>query len=150
MRMSVILVLVMGFGCSGEEPPPPDLQAMKYTIWEIIEGYHRAGDQGDVSTMINYLDTNISLFKGGEDFVRGRDAVEDELTERAEIIKSEGRKTLLGDKNIDITGDMAVCTYVANVATLRAAVTVVMRRTAGGLWKIRHIHDIWPAPTPGE
>ena len=94
MRVLALLPCFLAFACSGEEPPPPDLQAMKYSIREVVEKFQQAGDKGEVSKQMDLLDEKISIRKGGEVFLRGRDTVEEELTERADNAQDAPRTTL--------------------------------------------------------
>ena len=115
----------------------------------MIKKYHAAGDVGDVDTMKALLAPEISMFKGQEDFVRGIEACTAELTERVSGFKGQTRNTLLGRDEFNITGDLAVVTYVANVGAQRAAITAVFRRFEGR-WRIAHLHESWPAPPGGK
>ena len=148
MRSLALLPCFLVFACSGEEPPPPNLQAMKYTIREIIEKYHEAGDKGEVAKQVSFLDEDVSIRKGGEVFISGRDNVEEELTERADEVQDKPQTTILGKFEIELIGDnAAMCTFIANIENKgRAAVTVILSLSEAGIWKIRHIHDSWPDP----
>ena len=138
------LALLLAASCTKEDAPPPDIGANKQKIWDVIKAYHEAGDKGDVETMASYLAPEITLFKGAEDFVRTKDEVVKELTERVKAFQGQSRNTLLGREVINITGDIGVVTYVASVGTQRAAITAVLRRSQGK-WLLSHLHESWPA-----
>lgn len=148
MRVPALLPCLLAFGCSGEEPPSPNLQAMKYTIREIIENYHEAGDKGDVDKQVTYLDPQVSIRKGKDLFIRGRDNVEEELTNRADAAQDNPQTTILGKFEIELIGDnAAMCTFIATLENKgRSPVTVILNLSKDGIWKIRHIHDSWPGP----
>lgn len=137
--------MLLAGACSQEAPPSPDIATNKQLIWDAIKAYHDAGDQGKVPLMKALLHPEVVMYKGAEDFVRGIPAVEEELERRAEQIKGEGRKTLVGGESIQVMGDVAVATYIASTSRQRGAVSVVFRKSQGK-WLIAHVHDSWPAP----
>lgn len=137
------LLLLFAAACSKDDALPPDIAQSREMIREVIKKYHAAGDVGDVDTMKALLAPEISMFKGQEDFVRGLEAVTAELTERVKRFQGQTRNTLLGRDEFNVTGDLAVVTYVANVGSQRAAITAVFRRFEGK-WRIAHLHESWP------
>ena len=148
------LALVLAASCSKEDVTPPDIAANKQRIWETIKAYHEAGDKGDVETMATFLAPEITLFKGHEDFVRTKEEAVKELTERVKYFqgvapepgpeKKQSRATIIGRDVINITGDVAVVTYVASLGpSVRGAITAVLRRSQGK-WLISHLHESWP------
>jgi ketosteroid isomerase-like protein len=146
MRLLPAVALLSFAGCSGDTPPP-DIQANKQAIWDVVKAYHAAGDKADVDTMATFLAPEAAIFKGSEDFARPKDEAVKELTNRVKYYENQARSTLLGREEINITGDVGVATYVASVGTQRAGITAVLRRTQGK-WQISHIHESWPAPAP--
>ena len=145
MRLSPAVALLALAACS--EGLPPDIQANKQAIWDVLKAYHKAGDKADVDTMASYLAPEATIFKGTEDFARPKDEAVKELTDRVNYYKDQTRSTLLGREEINITGDVGVATYVASVGNQRAGITAVLRRTQGK-WQISHLHESWPAPPP--
>lgn len=145
MRASTAVALLLGLGCS--ESLPPDIQANKQLIWDVLKAYHAAGDKGDVDTMASFLAPEATIFKGTEDFARPKEEAVKELTDRVKYYEGQKRDTLLGREQINITGDVGVATYVASVGTQRAGITAVLRRTQNK-WQISHLHESWPAPAP--
>ena len=143
MRLSPAVALLALAACS--EGLPPDIQANKQAIWDVLKAYHAAGDKGDVDTMAAYLAPEAAIFKGSEDFARPKEEAVKELTERVKTYEGQKRDTLLGREQINITGDVGVATYVASVLTQRAGITAVLRRSQGK-WQISHLHESWPAP----
>ena len=139
------LVLVLAASCSKEDVTPPDIAANKQMIWETIKAYHEAGDKGEVQTMATYLAPEIALIKGPEDLVRTKEAAVRELTDRLKNVPPEQKRaTIIGREVINITGDVAVVTYVASVGpSVRGAITAVLRRSQGK-WLISHLHESWP------
>ena len=144
MRPGTLFLLISLAAC-GESGPPPDIAQSKQMIWDTIKAYHDAGDKGDVDRMCTYLGPEVSMFKGQEDFVRTIEECRKELIERVKRFSGQPRNTLLGREFIDVTGDVAVTTYVASVGTQRAPITAVFRRSQGK-WLIIHLHESWPAP----
>ncbi len=143
MRALPLLLLLLASACSKDDAVPPDIAQSRESIREVIKKYHAAGDVADVDTMKSLLAPEISMFKGQEDFVRGIEACTAELTERVKGFEGQKRNTLLGRDEFNITGDLAVVTYVANVGAQRAAITAVFRRFEGR-WRIAHLHESWP------
>jgi ketosteroid isomerase-like protein len=137
--------LLLFLSACGDDAPPPDIQASKQSIWDVMKAYHAAGDKGDVDTMASYFAPEATVFKGQEDFARPKEEAVKELTDRVKQFEGQKRDTLLGREVINITGDVAVVTYVASVGTQRTGITAVLRRTAGK-WLISHVHESWPAP----
>ena len=129
--------------CGGSNVPPPDIAQSRAMIWDTIKAYHDAGDKGDTDRMAAYLAPEVSMFKGQEDFSRGRDECVRELVNRVKAYEGQSRNTLLGREVISVTGDIAVTTYVASVGTQRAPITAVFRRQ-GDKWLIIHLHESWP------
>jgi ketosteroid isomerase-like protein len=146
MRHLLWAGLVLLTSCSKEELPP-DIEVTRTRIREVIESYHTAGDRGDIDTMTALLAPDVSMFRGQEEFARGKDACVSELKDRIAMFKGQARKTLLGQVFIDPSGDTAVATYVAGVGNLRAPITAVFRRFQGK-WLIKHLHESWPAEKP--
>src|SRR5687767_1500615 len=146
MRHVPALLLLALAACSADTPPP-DIQANKQAIWDVLKAYHRAGDKADVETMASFLAPEATIFKGTEDFARPKDEAVKELVERVKYYENQSRSTLLGQEEISITGDVGVATYVASVGTQRAGITAVLRRSHGK-WQISHIHESWPSPAP--
>ena len=142
-RLPAIALLALA-ACS-DKGPPPDIQANKQAIWDVLKAYHRAGDKADVDTMASYLAPEAAIFKGKEDFARPKEEAVRELTDRVKTFEGQARSTLLGQEEINITGDVGVATYIASVQTQRAGITAVLRRTQGK-WLISHLHESWPAP----
>jgi ketosteroid isomerase-like protein len=145
MRSATLLLLLPLAACGESAPPPGDAQSREM-IRETIKAYHEAGDDKNVDKMCKYLDPDVSMFKGQEDFVRGLEACRKELDVRVKEFAGQSRATLLGRESIAITGDVAVTTYVASVGTQRAPITAVFRRSQGK-WLIIHLHESWP-PLP--
>lgn len=143
MKFLALASLFALASCSRKDEPPPDIQATKQTIWEVVKAYHAAGDKGDVPIMKSYLAPEIRMFKGLEDFAAGVEECTAELTERVKRFEGQHRNTLLGREFISITGDVAVVTYVANVGQLRAPITAVFRKSQGK-WLLSHLHESWP------
>lgn len=141
------LALLLAASCNKEDVTPPDIGASKQQIWETIKAFHEAGDKGDVEKMAMYLTPDIAIFKGAEDFARGKDDAARELTHRVKKFEGQSRATILGREVINITGDNAVVTYVASVGTDRGAITAVLRRTPEKKWLLSHLHESWP-PEP--
>lgn len=129
--------------CGGSDVPPPELAQSQKMIWDTIKAYHDAGDKGDTDRMAYYLAPEVSMFKGQEDFARGREDCVKELVNRVKAYQGQARNTLLGREVISVTGDVAVTTYVASVGTQRAPITAVFRRQ-GDKWLIIHLHESWP------
>lgn len=142
MRLSPVLGLLALAACS--DSLPPDIQANKQAIWDVVKAYHAAGDKADVDTMAAYLAPEATVFKGSEDFARPKEQAVKELTDRVKHYENQSRSTLLGREEISITGDVGIATYVASVGNQRAGITCVLRRTSGK-WMISHIHESWPA-----
>lgn len=142
-RIYALLLPALAAACGGSDVPPPDIAQSREMIRETIKGYHEAGDKGDTDRMASYLAPEVSMFKGQEDFARGRDECVRELVNRVKQYEGQSRNTLLGREVISITGDIAVTTYVANVGTQRAPITAVFRRQ-GDKWLIIHLHESWP------
>lgn len=145
MRHAPAVALLALAACS--ESLPPDIQANKQAIWDVLKAYHAAGDKGDVDTMAAHLAPEAAIFKGAEDFARPKEEAVKELTDRVKFFEGQKRDTLLGREQINITGDVGVATYVASVGTQRAGITAVLRRSQGK-WQISHLHESWPAPAP--
>lgn len=144
MRLLPYAALALLSACSGATDPP-DIQANKQAIWDVLKAYHKAGDKGDVDTMASYLAPEVAIFKGQEDFARPKDEAVKELVDRVKFYEGQSRSTLLGREEIHITGDVGVATYVASVGTQRAGITAVLRRSQGK-WMISHLHESWPPP----
>ena len=142
-RLYALLLPVLAAACGESNVPPPDIAQSREMIRETIKAYHEAGDKGDTDRMAALLAPEVSMFKGQEDFARGRDECVRELVNRVKQYEGQTRNTLLGREVISITGDIAVTTYVANVGTQRAPVTAVFRRQ-GDKWLIIHLHESWP------
>lgn len=142
MRSAAALALLALAAC-GNDGPPPDIQANKQAIWDVLKAYHTAGDKGDVDIMASHLAPEVAIFKGQEDFARPKEEAVRELTERVKTYQGQSRSTLLGREEIHITGDVGVATYVASVGTQRAGITAVLRRSQGK-WMISHLHESWP------
>jgi uncharacterized protein (TIGR02246 family) len=146
MRFAWAFPLLLA-ACSREDAPPPNIGQLKSDIREIIEKYHAAGDQGDVEVMASFLAPEVSMFKGGGEFARGKEACVKELTDRVKMFEGQKRKTVTGSPEVSVTGDMAVATYVAFVMvgteTKSAPITAVFRRSQGK-WYIAHLHESWP------
>jgi ketosteroid isomerase-like protein len=143
------LAALLGLGACSGDAPPPDLASHKEEIRRVLREYHDAGDKGDVARMVSFLAPECTMFKGQEDFARRAEECEKELTERIKKIEGQNRSTLLGRETIEVTGNIAVVTYVAsvNVGNLRAPITAVFRRS-GDKWLIAHLHESWPVPAP--
>jgi|ERR1043166_6719 len=141
------LALLLAASCNKEDVTPPNIAANKQQIWETIKAYHEAGDKPDVEIMATYFAPEITIFKGAEDFVRGKDDCVRELVKRTKQYEGQNRATILGREVINITGDVAVVTYVASVGTQRAAITAVLRRTPEKKWLLSHLHESWPPPS---
>ncbi len=144
MRFLSPLVLLL-VSCGGEEPPAPDELLARQAIREAIEEYHEAGDKGDVDGMLRFLTPDASM-RGGDAFVQGRDECETELEARVDSYSGEKRKTIVGKPDIYIQGDFAVATYEASVGSVRAPISVTLRRTPEKLWRIWHISELWSEP----
>lgn len=137
--------LVLGaVSCGGEEPPPVDVILARQLIRETIEAYHGAGDKGDVDGMTALFLPEISMLKGQEDYMRGLEACAAELKTRVKTFDGQKRNTLLSRPEIEVHGETAVATYVANVGALRAPILVVLRRTPKQKWLIWHLNERWP------
>ena len=143
--MRFLPALLLALCACGEAPLPPDIQASKQAIWDVVKAYHGAGDKGDVDVMAAHLAPEAAIFKGAEDFARPKEEAVKELTDRVKQYEGQKRDTLLGREQINITGDVGVVTYVASVGTQRTGITAVLRRTQGK-WLISHLHESWPPP----
>ncbi|HYE97555.1 MAG TPA: nuclear transport factor 2 family protein, partial [Planctomycetota bacterium] len=107
-----LLLPVLAAACGDSNVPPPDIAQSREMIRETIKAYHEAGDKGDTDRMATFLAPEVSMFKGQEDFARGRDECVRELVNRVKAYEGQTRNTLLGREVISITGDIAVTTYV--------------------------------------
>jgi ketosteroid isomerase-like protein len=137
------LTLALLLASCSKEDAPPDVSASKHAIWETIKAYHDAGDKGNVADMAAFLAPEITLSDGLEDFIRGKDEAMKKITDRVKMYEGQRRATILGREVINITGDVAVVTYVASVGpSLRSGITAVLRRSQGK-WLISHIHENW-------
>lgn len=151
MTRAALLVLLPLGACTGEEPPSPprDAEVSRYQIWKTVRTFHEAMDKAELSRMSDLLAPEASIYSGKEEFAIGSSALEEELTRRVEEIQSLETDTIPGKERIefaDKAGDVAICTYVANVGSKRGVITMVLRRSQDK-WLITHIHDSWPAST---
>lgn len=145
MKWAALPALFLAVSCSeSAPPPPPDPAANRYQVWELVTRFHEAADRADVDAMLEFMASDVSMYKGKDAFARKIDKVEAVLSERAERVE-EGQSTLLGQQRIVFNGQGAVCSYVANVGVKRGAITMVLRYQ-DKKWLILHLHESWPDP----
>lgn len=147
MRRFLPLALALVAGCGTEEPK--DISVAKQQIWDTVKKYYDALNKADIDAMAA-LYTDDSSLKRTDDIVHGKDAVVEAFKAAIADNKRRGlegkRQILVGNENINVTRDVAVVTFVANVndpgETLKALVTMIFRRQ-DGKWLIAHLHETW-------
>lgn len=149
MRTLGATLLLAVASCSGDAVDPA---AAKTEIEKLLRQYHEAYDRADVDAVGAMLDPDVSISDPPHGFIRGKERCVEHLRKGMLRIREKDlvgkRATLFGPIQVDVSGPVAVATYVGMVREEREQANTVFTRVfrrSEGRWLILTEHFTFEA-----
>jgi uncharacterized protein (TIGR02246 family) len=157
--MKRILILIVGFACLAPSKPfaeQPD--SVVTEIRKVVQVYVDANSRADVEAMMEMFSRQAGVVSIGDGHIsRGWDAIR---SEARKLVGFQDRyEILLGTVDVSSLGTgyaLAIAPYTLILLTeegvkvqVRGALTLVLEKSSGGVWKIIHEHSSSGADAAG-
>lgn len=148
MKVLPAVLLLALASCSGSVDP----ETAKVDVEKFIRHYHDVYDRADEAAVLAMLDPDVSISDPPHGFVRGKDRCAEHLQKGMARLRDKGlvgkRTTLFGPIQVDVSGNIAIATYVALVREDKDQANTIFTRVfryRSGKWLILTEHFTFEA-----